>query len=216
MKFSLRILIVVAALVSLPGLFSSCDRKDPEETQKELKEAQRGLAEMQASLRKMRADINNVQTEKKLLDTRLEKAQTELAPALKASDQFKQQADALAADLEKTKAKIASVTKSLDELQQQISTLRTLKNDALPKVNTQASSAAPAYQPTQTSNQSPAKPQYDPALAIKLQEADSYVQAGNWQAAERLFLEIQKANPNYPGLDALNSRVQNMKTRINK
>jgi hypothetical protein len=59
------------------------------------------------------------------------------------------------------------------------------------------------------------KPLQNASLATKLQEAESYLNATNWQAAERLFWEIRAADANYPGLDALNSRIQNLKSRLN-
>jgi hypothetical protein len=48
-------------------------------------------------------------------------------------------------------------------------------------------------------------------LAQKLGQAQNYVQAGNWQAAEQLMIEIRAVAPNYPGLDALNSSIANSK-----
>jgi hypothetical protein len=59
------------------------------------------------------------------------------------------------------------------------------------------------------------KPLQNASLATKLQEAESYLNATNWQAAERLFWEIRATDANYPGLDALNSRIQNLKSRLN-
>jgi hypothetical protein len=49
------------------------------------------------------------------------------------------------------------------------------------------------------------------SLAHKLRMADSYTQAGNLAAAEELVTEIQTVNPDYPGLDAVRSRLQNAK-----
>ncbi|HEY5138707.1 MAG TPA: hypothetical protein VIJ25_05235, partial [Methylococcales bacterium] len=49
------------------------------------------------------------------------------------------------------------------------------------------------------------------SLANKLLMANSYIQAGNLSAAEKLVLEIQTVNPDYPGLDAVRSRLQNAK-----
>ena len=45
----------------------------------------------------------------------------------------------------------------------------------------------------------------------KLQEADSYVQAGNLDAAQRIITEISTKAPQYPGLDAVNARLQQAK-----
>jgi hypothetical protein len=64
--------------------------------------------------------------------------------------------------------------------------------------------------------QSSAAPQKEVALAKKFQEAESYVQAGNWQAAERLRVEISEVNPNYMGLDSLNSMINNAKAAAQK
>jgi chromosome segregation ATPase len=216
----LKTLITIGAAISLLVLPCACDRNNPEveQTRKELKDAQKTLAEMQAVLQKIKADINDVQNEKKLLNTQFEQAKTDLQPASKALDQFNRQADALAAELETAKAKITSVTKSIDELQQRVSAFKTERNEGFAEVKPQAAPGANSYKPNEQTNKphAVAKPQHDPSLARKLQEAESYVQAGNWQAAERLLLEIQAADPNYPGLDALNSRVQNMKIGIRK
>lgn len=45
----------------------------------------------------------------------------------------------------------------------------------------------------------------------KLQEADSYTQAGNFDAAQRIVTEITNKAPQYPGLDAVNARLQQAK-----
>jgi hypothetical protein len=45
----------------------------------------------------------------------------------------------------------------------------------------------------------------------KLQEADSYIQAGNLDAAQRIIMEITAKAPEYPGLDAVNARLQQAK-----
>lgn len=50
--------------------------------------------------------------------------------------------------------------------------------------------------------------QYSDPLAAKLQQAQSQLNAGNWQAAEKLLMEIRSANSNYPGVAALASRVE--------
>jgi hypothetical protein len=46
----------------------------------------------------------------------------------------------------------------------------------------------------------------------KLREAESYIQAGNASAAERLLNEIRAYNANYPGLDAAFSRLTAIKS----
>ena len=58
------------------------------------------------------------------------------------------------------------------------------------------------------------EPKYTDPLATQLQEADAQVNAGNWQVAERLLLEIRAENPNYPGLAALASRVEIEKAKV--
>jgi len=63
---------------------------------------------------------------------------------------------------------------------------------------------------------SPAVPK-PPALDQKLQEADSYIQAGNFDAAQRIILEISSQAPQYPGLDGVNARLEQAKAaQMNK
>ena len=198
----------------LPG---SCKRSDPElqQNQKQLEAIQKTLDETQAILKKIKADVNNT-FEKEALSSELKKADLQAKTAMNALDKVNDRSDALTFELENAKIKVNSLCKSIDDLHRQLNDLNPIHDAPL-----QAFSAADACQIQQiqrpkNKNSPSAKPAHDPALVKKIQEAESYVQAGNWQAAERLFLEIQAADPNYPGLDALNSRIQNMKTRINK
>jgi hypothetical protein len=57
------------------------------------------------------------------------------------------------------------------------------------------------------------EPTFRDPLATQLQEAQAYLDADNWQAAERLILKIRAANPNYPGLAALASTVEKEKAK---
>lgn len=55
--------------------------------------------------------------------------------------------------------------------------------------------------------------QYNDPLAAELQEAEAKANAGNWQAAEQMLVEIRAANPNYPGVSVLASRVETQKAK---
>ena len=176
----------------------------------------------QVPQQKTNTDINNVQSEINIPKTQSEKAKTEPSPESNISDKSGQQIEKPVEVTEKTEVKPLEVNAALNESQQQINTPGNQKISEVPSENLRN---APPSGVDQSQNQTDkpkvaaqpqaVKPQNDP-LAKKLQEAESYVAAGNWQAAERLLLEIRVTEPNYPGLDALNSRVQNMKTGTKK
>jgi hypothetical protein len=54
------------------------------------------------------------------------------------------------------------------------------------------------------------------ALDAKLRQADSYVQAGNLAAAERVVNEIRAVNGSWPGLDAVVSRLEQLRARLER
>ena len=214
----LKTLITIAVAVSLTVLLGACDRSGPpavdEKTQLELKETKATLAKVQASLEKMEVDINDMQNQKSALEDELEKIKIKLKSTLQAYDQLQQQTGVLAKELETTKSEMAEVTRKRDELQQQVQLLAKEKNDVIAMVVSATPSDMPKIQEEIKKNPA-AKPLQNAALAVKLQEAESYLNAGNWQAAERLLFEIRAVDADYPGLEALNSRIQNLKAQLN-
>lgn len=57
------------------------------------------------------------------------------------------------------------------------------------------------------------EPKFIDPLSQEFQEAQASTNAGNWQAAEALLCNIRTVNPNYPGLAALASQVENEKAK---
>jgi chromosome segregation ATPase len=212
----LNIFLTIAFFAVLPLVLSACKPNEAEITraQMELKDVKAALENTQADLKKMEADMNGVQSERDSLKSSLEKTKAELTSITRAYDRLQQQSGAIEKELEGARAELAAAARKRDELLEKVRLLTKEKNDVI----TMIASAAPADIPKlqEEIKKNPAKPLQNAALAAKLQEAESYVQAGNWQAAERLFLEIQAVDPAYPGLDALNSRIQNMKTLLKK
>jgi hypothetical protein len=70
----------------------------------------------------------------------------------------------------------------------------------------------PDVWPIQSTNNLPA-PAKSPALDQKLQEADSYIQAGNLDAAQRIINEVSNQSPLYPHLDAVTARLEETKAK---
>ncbi len=51
-------------------------------------------------------------------------------------------------------------------------------------------------------------------LDQKVKQADAYVQSGNVAAAERLVNEVRTVDPNFPGLDGVAGRLENLKATL--
>jgi hypothetical protein len=160
------------------------------------------------SEQKIKADINEVHNERGILRAQPDKTKTEPASDLKALDSNRQASKPVEGN-ETIEVKPPDVNLA-DESQKHINTAESPKNG---EVNTETLHSAAPADPNQLQNKA-VKPPSD-ILAKKLQEAESYLNARNWQAAERLFWEINATDANYPGLDALNSRIQNLKSRLN-
>jgi chromosome segregation ATPase len=223
-------LVIIALIIVLPMFLGACDSHDPvigkidselketkaalAETQSELKETKAALKKTQAALEKMQADVTDIENEKDALEDQLEETQAKLKSAQKAFTKLQQRTDACMKELETTQAERAAVLRKCDELQQQVQSLTKEKNAVIAKVVTASPADIPKLQEEIKKDPAAAKPLQNATLAAKLQEAESYISVGNWQAAERLLVEIRATDANYPGLDILNSRIQNLKSRL--
>lgn len=216
---------IIALIVVLPMFLGACDSSDPgigkidselKETKAVLAETQSKLTDTQAALEKMQAEVKNIENEKDSLEDQLEETQTKLKSAQDAFTKLQQRVDACMKELETTKADKAAAIRSRDELQQQVQSLTKEKNDVIDMVVSASPADMPKVQEEIKKNPTAAKSAQNASLARKFQEAESYISAGNWQAAERLLWEIRAIDANYPGLDTLNSRIQNLKSQLNQ
>jgi hypothetical protein len=78
--------------------------------------------------------------------------------------------------------------------------------------------AAPPARPAETPEAAGGEPLTPEAvrrfLEQKVRQADAYVQAGNVAAAERTVNEIRTVDPNFPGLDGVVGRLENLKASL--
>lgn len=186
-----------------------------EKNRVELTNAQENLANAQSVIKKMEADMAEMQGQTNSMKDQLEKTKTQLKSTLQAFKNLQLQTDALTTELKTTKAKMNAISRNRDELTQQVRSLTKEKNSLITMITAASPSAAP--KPKEEIKKDPivVKPSQNASLAIKLQEAESFIGAGNWPAAERVLGEIRAIDANYPGLDVLNSRIQNLKSRLN-
>jgi|GEM_PF-6864936 chromosome segregation ATPase len=224
MKFN-RVVWVTLTFV-LPVLLSACDRNTPttDKTRLELKETKAALANTQAALKKKEGELKDLQSQKLSLEDQLEKSTTRLKSTQQAFDKLQLRANLLIKELETTKTEMTAMTRKRDQLQQQVRMLTKTKekNAVTPQLAPVSPADIPKVQEeiqqkpqTDSTSHNTDIPQQNAALSQKLQEAESYIGVGNWQAAERLLWEIRAIDASYPGLDTLNSRIQNLKALQN-
>jgi septal ring factor EnvC (AmiA/AmiB activator) len=211
--------------------FCGCQKKDPEQ-----KEMAQELAAVKAELKEARqqtvqlnTQLAAAQQETATLKTAAAKARaTQEAMQTKSANTTK----SLNEDISKLRKEIKILSQERDMLRRKVNLLTAQKNDATaaPKTQMPSTIECPVQQtnPPKTEIEPPQdlkpaeKPQTEPSaeklkemeLAKKLQDAQSYVQSGNWSAAERLLIEIRTQNPSYPGISELDSQIQNVKARL--
>ena len=222
---------VLILVLGCAFFFWGCENKDSESTKtaQELAAVKAELAAAREQTAKLKTELAASQQEAAFLNsviTKIEAAHEDMeSPPAKKSEISSE-------DIDKLRTEIKMLSQERDLLRRKVKTLTAQRNApaAAPKtpspliIDSPLEQAKPPKseieppQNTETAEKLQAAPSdsqsKDLQLAKKLQDAQSYVQSGNWQAAERLMMEIRAADPNYPGIDRLNSQIQNVKAQL--
>jgi septal ring factor EnvC (AmiA/AmiB activator) len=197
--------VLISILAVIAVVFCGCEKKDvqQEKMARELASVKAELVTMQEQVTALQAALATARQEIAAIKTELAEGQ---AGQKKIQNESQLSYNRLSHDVEKLRAELKSASQVRDQLQEKVRTLTVEKKEAEARVNTESQTT---YGLRQQVKELEAKlePLQNAQLAKKLQDAESYVQSGNWQAAEQLMVEIRSVNPNYPGLDALNSRI---------
>lgn len=222
---------VLILVLGCAVFFCGCRKKNPEQEKmtQELASVKTELAAAREQAAELKMELEAAQQEAESLKLAIAEEQISQEAAQAESTNTN---EISSTDVDKLRAEIKTLLEERDLLRRKVKMLTTQKNNvtAAPKTPSPSTIDSPKQQtaPPKTATQpqqdiKPAeKPQAAPSasqtkdaqLAQKLLDAQSYVQSGNWQAAERLMMEIRTEDPNYPGISELASQIQNVKARL--